>query len=44
MPGQSAMPAAGRSTAALARLKGMPEKLRSFFGDPALRYIRNLAA
>jgi len=32
------------ASAALARLKGMPEKLRSFFGDPALRYIRNLTA
>ena len=27
------------ASAALAKLKEMPEKLRSFFGDPALRYI-----
>src|SRR5690242_17035561 len=26
------------------RLKEMPEKLRSFFGDPALRYISSLTA
>ena len=32
------------ASAALAKLKGMPEKLRSFFGDPALRYIRDLTA
>jgi transposase len=32
------------ATAALAKLKEMPEKLRSFFGDPALGYIRGLAA
>jgi transposase len=31
------------ASAALAKLKRMPEKLRSFFGDPALRYIRDLA-
>jgi transposase len=31
------------ATAALAKLKEMPEKLRSFFGDPALRYVRDLA-
>lgn len=31
------------ASAALARLKEMPEKLRSFFSDPALRYIRSLA-
>jgi len=30
------------ASAALAKLKEMPEKLRSFFGDPALRYISNL--
>jgi transposase len=30
--------------AALARLKEMPGKLRSFFGDPALRYISSLTA
>lgn len=30
------------ASAALAKLKEMPEKLRSFFGDPALRYIRDL--
>ena len=30
------------ASAALAKLKEMPEKLRSFFGDPALRYIRYL--
>ena len=29
------------ATTALASLKKMPEKLRSFFGDPALRYIRD---
>jgi hypothetical protein len=28
---------------ALAKLKEMPDKLRSFFGDPALGYIGNLA-
>jgi transposase len=28
---------------ALSKLKEMPDKLRSFFGDPALRYIRDLA-
>lgn len=28
------------ASAALARLKGMSAKVRSFFGDPALRYIR----
>ena len=27
---------------ALAKLKEMPEKLQSFFGDPALGYIRGL--
>ena len=27
---------------ALAKLKATPEKVRSFFGDPALRYIRTL--
>ena len=27
------------ASAALAKLKEMPEKVRSFFGDPALRYI-----
>jgi transposase len=27
--------------AALARLKALPEKIRSFFGDPALRYIKD---
>ena len=32
------------ATTALASLKKMPEKLRSFFGDPALRYIRDLTA
>jgi transposase len=31
------------ASAALARLKELPGKLRSFFGDPALRYIRNPA-
>lgn len=30
--------------AALAKLKELPEKVRSFFGDPALRYIRNSSA
>jgi transposase len=30
--------------AALAKLKELPEKVRSFFGDPALRYIRNSLA
>ena len=29
------------ASAALARLKALPEKVRSFFGDPALRYIRD---
>jgi transposase len=32
------------ASAALAKLKEMPEKIMSFFGDPALRYIRGLAA
>jgi transposase len=32
------------ASTALAKLKEMPEKLRSFFGDPALRYISNLTA
>jgi DDE superfamily endonuclease len=31
------------ASTALAKLKEMPEKLRCFFGDPALRYIRDLA-
>lgn len=30
--------------AALDRLKNAPEKIRSFFGDPALRYIRDCIA
>jgi transposase len=30
--------------AALARLRELPEKVRSFFGDPALRYIRDSLA
>jgi transposase len=29
------------ATAALARLKALPEKVRAFFGDSALRYIRD---
>lgn len=29
------------ANAALRRLKELPEKVRSFFGDPALRYIRD---
>jgi len=32
------------ASTALARLKGMPDKLRSFFADPALGYIRSLVA
>jgi transposase len=32
------------ASAALARLKELPGKLRSFFGDPALRYITSTAA
>jgi transposase len=28
-------------SAALARLKTLPDKIRAFFGDPALRYIRH---
>lgn len=32
------------ASAALARLKELPEKVRAFFGDPALRYIRDSAA
>lgn len=32
------------ANAALARLKGFPGKIQSFFGDPALRYIRDLTA
>src|ERR1700744_281078 len=30
--------------AALAKLKELPEKIKSFFGDPALKYIRDSAA
>ena len=30
------------ASTALSKLREMPEKLRSFFGDPALRYIRDL--
>jgi len=29
---------------ALAKLRALPEKIRSFFGDPALRYIRDSIA
>jgi len=32
------------ASAALAKLKEMPTKVRSFFGDPALRYISALMA
>jgi transposase len=32
------------ANAALARLKALPEKVRAFFGDPVLRYIRDSAA
>jgi transposase len=32
------------ASAALARLKTLPEKVRAFFGDPALRYIRHSIA
>lgn len=32
------------ANAALARLKALPEKIRSFFGDPALRYVRDSAS
>ena len=32
------------AAAALAKLKELPEKVRAFFGDPALRYIRNSLA
>jgi transposase len=32
------------ASAALDRLKAMPDKVRAFFGDPALRYIRDLTA
>jgi hypothetical protein len=32
------------ASAALAKLKKMPAKVRSFFGDPALRYISALMA
>ena len=30
--------------AALTKLKELPEKVRAFFGDPALRYIRDSLA
>lgn len=30
--------------AALAKLKGIPDKIRAFFGDPALKYIRDCPA
>jgi transposase len=29
------------ASSALARLKALPDKIRAFFGDPALRYIRH---
>lgn len=32
------------ASAALSKLKAMPEKVRSFFADPALRYIRGCEA
>ena len=32
------------ASAALARLKTLPEKVRAFFGDPALKYIRHSTA
>lgn len=32
------------ATAALARLKALPQKIRAFFGDPALRYITDSAS
>jgi transposase len=32
------------ANAALARLKALPDKVRAFFADPALRYIRDSAA
>jgi transposase len=32
------------ASAALTRLKAMPHKIKSFFSDPSLRYIRGLAA
>ena len=32
------------ASAALAKLKALPDKVRAFFADPALMYIRNSAS
>jgi hypothetical protein len=32
------------ASAALARLKTLPDKVRAFFGDPAQRYVRHSIA